>query len=400
MKIGFIVDNYRAIFRFRVALLRQRYGVDNVVVAEWFTSSQMYNWEQQPNPECENDCISFSRNPHKYERQFVNPGQILLKANHFLRKNKVGVCFIHGYFPNAPMEILAACLINRIPSVLMADTHRLSATSIGVRHFIKKAIVKRFSAALVGGPSQVPYYEELGIRKGRVFYGLDVVDNKYFTARANVAKMDAQETRKRLGLPRKYFLNLGRMVKKKNLSSLVKAYAIARKSSKMDADLVFVGSGECEDDLKRQALCLGLAVRDTAAGAGKDVSGVCFFHHQPSDDLPSFYSLAEAFVLPSQSEEWGLVVNEAMACGAPVIVSSVCGCAPDLVHHGINGFQFDHGNPEELAGRLIEIAAQPDLARKMGQCSFEIISKWDRNFFLGNVERAIESVYSHSKQSS
>jgi glycosyltransferase involved in cell wall biosynthesis len=122
------------------------------------------------------------------------------------------------------------------------------------------------------------------------------------------------------------------------------------------------------------------------------MKGVYFYRHQASDDLPSFYGLAEAFVLPSESEEWGLVVNEAMACGVPVVVSSKCGCAPDLVRPGVNGFQFNYDNPEELAMRMIEIGSQPDLARKMGRSSLEMISKWDWTLFLRNVECAVESV--------
>ena len=200
--------------------------------------------------------------------------------------------------------------------------------------------------------------------------------------------------RKAYGLPERYFLSLGRMVEKKNLSTLVEAYArFARSSVEKHAAgsleqgartqgahglgrganltehrdlstehcapaLVFVGSGELEGALREQARGLGLRVVDRTA-AGSQSSGasrqevnaenyklntehslenhgaaVFFYGFRQIEENAIFYALAEAFVLPSLKEEWGLVVNEAMACSLPVIVSCTAGCAEDLVPGG------------------------------------------------------------------
>jgi glycosyltransferase involved in cell wall biosynthesis len=395
MNIGYIVDTYRAVYKFRIDILKRRVGHENVFVAEWFKSSQIYPWDNELKDKVKGDCCSFTNKSKRYETQFLNPIRIILKTTQFLKRNKINVCFILGYWPLPPLSVLIACLINRTPCILVNDSHRLSAKASAAGHVIKKLIVKQFNAAVVGGPSQVSHYEDLGIPKGRVFYGFDIIDNEYFSLHAQAARMNEDETRKRLGLPDKYFLNVGRIVKKKNLSAIVKAFWLAKKSGHFDAKLVFVGTGECEEDLKNHASSLGFVTYDNSNESNKNTGcDIYFYRNQASNDLPFFYALAKAFVLPSQREEWGLVVNEAMACSLPVIVSSVCGCAPDLVHHGINGFQFDYDNPEELAKRLIEIDSQPGLARKMGQASLEIISKWDANFFLKNVEQAIEAVRS------
>src|SRR5207247_9937771 len=79
---------------------------------------------------------------------------------------------------------------------------------------------------------------------------------------------------------------------------------------------------------------------------------------KPYDELPAYYALANAFVHASTTEQWGLVVNEAIASGLPVIVSNRCGCAPELVNG--NGFNFDATNENELTARLLEMASLSD----------------------------------------
>ena len=352
----------------------------------------MYQWENRQ--ESDDNVCSFSNKAQNFEGQSANPASIFVNANRFLRVNKIDVCFCYGYWPLPAVGVLAACMLNRIPAIVMSDSHQLSQKTGILGRILKKVITRQFDAAFVGGRAHVQFFEQLGIRKGKAFYGWDIIDNQYFASRAAQARANDLAVRKRLGLPPKYVLSLGRMVQKKNLPALVKAYAMAKRSGKLDAELVFLGTGEMEQALREQAKSEGLVIRDKYVEDVGSVGSVCFFHHQALEDLPSFYALAEAFVLPSQSEEWGLVVNEAMACGIPVIVSSRCGCAADLAHHGINGYQFDCGNPEELSGRLVEICSQPTLVRKMGESSLSIISKWNDDFFLKNAQSAIAAAMS------
>jgi glycosyltransferase involved in cell wall biosynthesis len=92
------------------------------------------------------------------------------------------------------------------------------------------------------------------------------------------------------------------------------------------------------------------------------------------DELATYYGLAECFVLPTHSDPWGLVVNEAMACGLPVICSEVAGCAADLVRS--NGRLVDVGNVKQLANTMAQVAGDPGMRRRMGRESAELIRNY------------------------
>ena len=110
------------------------------------------------------------------------------------------------------------------------------------------------------------------------------------------------------------------------------------------------------------------------------------------DELPAWYGLASAFVHASTTEQWGLVVNEAMASGLPVLVSNRCGCAPDLVEDGVNGFTFDPYDVEALAGLMQRVAAMTDERRAaMGRAGQRIIADWGPERFADGLMQAVRS---------
>ncbi|PYV70232.1 MAG: hypothetical protein DMG97_19745 [Acidobacteria bacterium] len=109
---------------------------------------------------------------------------------------------------------------------------------------------------------------------------------------------------------------------------------------------------------------------------------------KPYDELPVYYALANAFVHASTTEQWGLVVNEAIASGLPVIVSERCGCVPELVQG--NGFTFDPTNEHELTARLLEMASLSDEKRKhLGDNSHRIAANLGSERFGEGLEGAV-----------
>jgi glycosyltransferase involved in cell wall biosynthesis len=117
------------------------------------------------------------------------------------------------------------------------------------------------------------------------------------------------------------------------------------------------------------------------------------------DELPVYYGLAKAFVHASITEQWGLVVNEAVASGLPVIVSNHCGCAPELVNG--NGFTFDPNHEHELTARLLEVASLSDKERKhLGDNSYRIAANFAPERFGEGLKEAVRVALSSPRKAS
>ena len=294
--------------------------------------------------------------------------------------------------------------------VMMNESHAGTERARGWKRKVKKAIVRHFDAGFVGGSPHVRHFANLGLDESRIHVGYDAVDNDYFTRESRAARRNSEAHREKLQLPDHYFLNLGRMVKKKNLQLLIHAYALfANRNPDLPYDLVLVGSGEEEMSLQTLSRELGLLVIDhtipekgnrplekkkvfVAAGSvsqstpsvpvaqAERMPAVHFYGFRQIQENPIFYGLASAFILPSLYEEWGLVINEAMASELPVLASRTLGCAENLVEAGVNGFTFDPSTAGELAN-LMEKVTDPVLAEKMGKESLKRIQYWGCNRF-------------------
>jgi glycosyltransferase involved in cell wall biosynthesis len=106
------------------------------------------------------------------------------------------------------------------------------------------------------------------------------------------------------------------------------------------------------------------------------------------DRLPTYYSLADAFLHVSRSEPWGLVVNEAMASGLPVIVSKACGCSSNLVEDGGNGYLVTHDDLDGIADRLAHVDDDPAVRARMAERSSTIIAGWGPERFVAGATEA------------
>ncbi len=291
------------------------------------------------------------------------------------------VVAVPGWSHPGALSALLWCLRNRRPAVLMSDSALRDHARRRAREAIKGRIVRLFGGALVGGAPHGGYACALGLSPAAVFDGYDVVDNDHFARGARQARIAGARWRARLGLPERYFLASARFVPKKNLLGLLEAYAGYRRRAAGDAwHLVLLGDGELRGELERR-----IALPDLAGA-------VILRGFRQYDELPAFYGLARAFVHASTTEQWGLVVNEAMAAGLPVLVSARCGCAQDLVRNGVNGFTFDPCDVEELAGLMHWVAAMPEGQRQtMGQASQTIIADWGPERFADGLMQAVRA---------
>jgi len=144
--------------------------------------------------------------------------------------------------------------------------------------------------------------------------------------------------------------------------------------------LVLLGDGPLRSSINNQLSTLNLQNHVPLPG----------FKQYP--ELPVYYGLASAFIHASTTEQWGLVVNEAMASGLPVLVSNRCGYAIDLVQDGRNGFTFDPYDVEALAQLMLRLTETPKhRLAEMGDASREVIANWGPVRFPDGLARAIQA---------
>ncbi len=287
---------------------------------------------------------------------------------------------IPGWSSPAALLALKWCCETRTPAILMSDSTEHDEPRVWWKEWIKSRIVPLYSAALVAGAPHVEYIETLGLERERVFTGYDVVDNDYYSTQSERARAAAASLRLQLGLPENYFLASNRFVEKKNVLRLIEGYAAyVEQASESAWDLVLLGDGPLKAAIADRIARLGLGSRVIMPG------------FKQYDELPIYYGLARAFIHASTSEQWGLVVNEAMASGLPVLVSERCGCAPDLVRKGVNGFTFDPYNAEEMTKHMLEISHGEHDLIVMAQASRDIIRDWSPETFAESMLKAAQA---------
>lgn len=310
------------------------------------------------------------------------------------------VVFVNGWGDFMSLETISWAKRRSCKLVVMSETRRADGTRSPLGEWIKASIVRLCDAGFCGGESHREYLAELGLPKERVSLGYNAVDNDFFskTVHSNSAS-DAP-----------YFLASNRFVKRKNLARLIQAYAKyvertpVRKHSTWP--LVLLGDGELREELKSLCANLGLPILDcelaedlklnfqklkTPAEGGL----VVFPGFRQVNEIREFYTGAGAFVHPALEEPWGLVVNEAMASGLPILSSKNVGAAEELLQLEVNGFSFDPTSVEELAALLQRMAELPRHEREaMGAASKSIISNWGPERFAQGVREAVRMAMS------
>jgi len=235
------------------------------------------------------------------------------------------------------------------------------------KEWIKSVLVKACHSSLVGGSAHREYMAMLGMPKNRISLGHNVVSSEHFEKEAlckpEVLPADIDEN--------SYFLCCTRFGYKKNLPNFVRAYGqYLRTTDGRKLRLILAGDGECRDEIKKAIHEEGLEGEVIMLGA------------VPYAELPWLYQNCAAFVHASTVEQWGLVVNEAMAAGVPILISERCGCAQDLVIDGQNGYQFSPFDIGDMAHVLVRFSRlSDDGCRAMGLTSKQIISDWGPDRF-------------------
>ena len=269
-------------------------------------------------------------------------------------------------------------------AILMTESAHGDHPRSAYKQAVKGAILRGlYHSAIAGGTRHVDYLKQMGFREDQLARPYDVVDNDYFEREANECRRRGRGSAK---LPGNYFLYVGRLAPEKNVDGLIRAFAEYRRGGGTWS-LVLIGDGPCKGDLKQQATAEGVA------------DFIHFTGLKSTREIAAYYSFAGCFVLASLREPWGLVANEAMAAGLPVILSGRCGCSDDLIDPEGNGYLFDPALPHELPVCLQKMANLSEERRgAMGQRSRDLISRFSPRLFAEEVVRlaGIRTVANHS----
>ena len=314
-----------------------------------------------------------------------------------LREGRFDVLWIHGYATLNSWMAMAAAKALGIPVLLRTDStlidHPRGPVKLAVKNLFFR-ILRHFTYGVLSvGQRNTEYWRHHLGADIPVFSIPYAVDNAFFQERCTAASPTREQLRQQLGLGanRPVLLFASKLLARKRCTDLVEAYLELVKRSKLAGKsrplpyLLIIGEGEQRPQIEARL--------QQASAEGRE--GVRMLGFRNQSELPRFYDLCDAFVLPSIHEPWGLVVNEAMNAGKAIVVSDEVGCQPDLVEDGDNGIVFPARNVGALADALERVLEQPEVCRKMGERSLERIQAFSFEANVGGLMQAFTAASEH-----
>ena len=269
----------------------------------------------------------------------------------------------------------------KIPIYFRGDSTLLDQGNNIIKDFLRKVFLKYvYKSAdifLYVGNENKKYYLNAGIKENQLIFVPHAVDNKRFSISPQI------NFRSQLKIPSNSIIYLfaGKFEDKKNPVLLIDAFL---EINNLNTHLLLVGNGSMEKMLKSKVDELSSDIKNR----------IHFLDFQNQTLMPDLYKSCDVFVLPSQgpAETWGLVVNEAMACGKAIIVSEKCGCASDIVKNNINGFIFKNNDKIELIQAMKYFVYDTSISKKMGMMSKKIINEWSIENQAKKIEELLDII--------
>jgi glycosyltransferase involved in cell wall biosynthesis len=284
-----------------------------------------------------------------------------------------------GYICATFWIALMAAKWNGIPVLFGTDAHELTARDRKLwKLWIKKLfwpyLFRLADVVLAPSSGTVSLIRSLGIAHNRIVLTPYCVDNDWWIQRSR--ETDRKAVRDRWNIPEDAVVVLfcAKLQSWKRPEHLLRAFA---KITDANTYLIFAGEGPSRPALESEARALGIGAR------------VRFLGFVNQSGLPETYSASDLFVLPSEYEPFGVVVNEAMLCGCSVIVSDRVGARFDLVLEGETGFVFPFGDIEKLSSTLSRAINDPEHLKEMGEASRRRMLRWSPANNISGFEHAI-----------
>ncbi|GEP56554.1 glycosyltransferase family 4 protein [Reyranella soli] len=252
-----------------------------------------------------------------------------------IARGKFDAFVVPGWALRCYWQVVRACRRHGVPVMVRGDSQLGTQRNSFVRaakSLVFSHLLRRFDGFLYVGQRNREYLLHYGAPADRLFFSPHCVDNDAFAAASAAAAVSRDPSRRRI-------LFVGKLIARKHPADLL--HAVSRLAGQ-PMEVAFAGSGELESEL-----------RQIAANASIRADFMGFVNQS---ELPAAYAAADLLVLPSNAREtWGLVVNEAMACGIPAVVSDAVGCGPDLIDAGATGAIFPFGDIAALAVAMQDV---------------------------------------------
>lgn len=335
-----------------------------------------YEWEFVPNASRDMGTHHFSG--------LTNPGLVSRLAEW-----RPDAILLFGYSYRSHLGVILSRRLRHVPLLFRGDSHdlaRKASVTAAAGRAARRVLFRRFSAFLAVGEANRRYLLASGASAERIFHVPHCVDNARVREAVAADPFAGMSWRRAAGIPESatVLLFAGKLEPKKRPDLLLRAFFSLQNlapNAARQAVMIFVGSGALEPELRAVA----------GERVGRDVFFVPF---QNQTAMPAVYLAANVLVLPSasNSETWGLVVNEAMAMGRPAIVSNCVGCGPDLVKDGETGWVVERDNEHSLRSALAEAVSDPARLRRMGEAATQRIDRYSFDAATDGLERALDSV--------
>ncbi len=299
-----------------------------------------------------------------------------------IHQQKPDVVWVHGWANPFALAAWREGVAAGLPVMMRGDTFLGSIRGGFVKRLLHRLIYtrrfKQVSVFLAVGALNEQLYLTYGAAPERVFVLPHAVDNQFFEQRAKAATPQREELRRALGIEagRPILFFCGRLSDDKDPGTLIRAVGRFAQTG-IKPMVLMAGDGPLRSSLEKLA-------QECAPDC------VQFLGFQNQTELPALYDLCDIFVLPSAFEPWGLVVNEVMNAGKPVITSDKTGCWPDLVKPGRNGDVFSVGSVDDLCAKLQPWLIDADLRSRGGSESLRIIQSWNYDEDVVGLKRALE----------
>jgi len=310
----------------------------------------------------------------------INPG-----ITRRLKKGGFDAVLLYGWNRCTMWIAFFSALLFRIPILLRGETNLINPLPWWKRSLKRAVLAPMFRgirAFLAIGTKNLEFYHAYGIPARKLFVAPYAINNEFFMSRARELQRRRDDIRRRLGIPdgSPTVIFCGKLIGVKRPMDLLQAFA----RTDFGGTLIFVGDGTLRPELEEYVSSNG-------------IQNVHIAGFKNQTELPGYFAAGDIFALPSVSEPWGLVVNEAMCFGLPIVVSDKVGAAADLVKEGENGFVFRCGDIEQLASLLSRTGKDPELRTRMGQKSTELISRWSYAEDREAVVRCLNAVARRGK---